>query len=112
MRILVDENVRKGIKKHLVGHFAKTVPEMGWASKKNAELLSLADGQFDVLLTMEKSIPKQQNLSGLTISILTMRARSNKLRDLITLVPKLQEVLLTIQPGQVVRVSADTIDIS
>jgi predicted nuclease of predicted toxin-antitoxin system len=112
MRVLVDENVPKGIKKYLSEHLAKTVPERGWASKKNGELLSLADGEFDVLLTMDKSIPKQQNLSGRSIALLTMRAKSNKLEDLIALVPKLQEVLGTIQPGQVVRVSADTIEIA
>ena len=42
MRILLDECLPKRLKRDLVGHPARTVPEMGWASKKNGELLALA----------------------------------------------------------------------
>jgi hypothetical protein len=36
------------LKRELVGHAVKTAPEMGWASKRNGELLGLAVSGFDV----------------------------------------------------------------
>ena len=52
MRILLDECLPKRLKSDLVGHDARTVPEMGWASKQNGELLALAEADFDVFLTV------------------------------------------------------------
>ncbi len=40
----------------------KIVPEAGWASKKNGELLRLAEADFDVLLTNDRHLEHQQNL--------------------------------------------------
>lgn len=62
MRVLLDECLPRKLKIDLVGHDAKTVPEMGWASQKNSALLSLAAEQFDVFLTVDKNIAYQQNL--------------------------------------------------
>ena len=39
----------------LVGHDARTVPEMGWASKRVGELLPLAERAFDVFLTVDQT---------------------------------------------------------
>lgn len=47
MRVLLDECVPRRLKRELVGHDVKTAPEMGWASKKNGELLALAAVEFD-----------------------------------------------------------------
>ena len=43
MRILLDECLPKRLKRDLVGHDARTVPEMGWATKQNGDLLTLAE---------------------------------------------------------------------
>jgi hypothetical protein len=40
------------------------VPLIGWAGVKNGELLRLEEMQFEVLLTMDKGIYHQQNLTG------------------------------------------------
>lgn len=39
MRILLDECLPKKLKKDFKNYEVKTVPEMGWAGKKNGELL-------------------------------------------------------------------------
>ena len=36
-------------------------PRIGLGSKKNGELLALAEGEWDVLLTNDKNIKYQQN---------------------------------------------------
>ena len=46
MRVLLDECLPRRLKRELVGHDARTAPEMGWASKRNGELLALAAGQW------------------------------------------------------------------
>ena len=53
MRVLLDECLPKRLKRELVGHDVKTAPEMGWATKRNSELLALAVSHFDVFLTAD-----------------------------------------------------------
>ena len=65
MRILLDENLPRKLAGHLMGHMCRTVVECGWSGKKNGEWLGLADPQFDVLLTLDKNLPYQQNPAAL-----------------------------------------------
>ncbi len=51
MKILLDECLPKKLKREVEADTITTVPEAGWASKKNGELLRLAEQHFDVLLT-------------------------------------------------------------
>lgn len=60
MRILLDECLPKRLERNLVGHEARTVPEMGWVSTQNGELLALAEGAFDVFLTVDRNLSFQQ----------------------------------------------------
>jgi hypothetical protein len=87
------------------GHTCQTVPEAGLAGKTNGELLRLAEGRFDVFLTLDKGLPFQQNLQNLTIAIVILRAKSNNIRDLIPFVPGCLEILQKIKPGQVVHIN-------
>lgn len=104
MRLLLDECVPKRLKRELVGHEVKTVQEMGWAGVKNGALLKLADGQFDALLTVDQGIEYQQNLSGLTISVVVMLAASNDVDDLRPLLPGVEQALADLRAGEISRV--------
>ncbi len=106
MRVLLDENLPRKLAGHLVGHACRTVVECGWAGKKNGELLGLAEPQFDVLLTLDKNLPYQQNLETKGIAVLIVRARSNRIQDLLPVLPECFAALESIQPGQVVRVGS------
>lgn len=79
MRLLFDECVSRLFKAGFAGHGHEcfTVPEVGLAGRKNGELLTLAEGKFDVFVTIDKNIRYQQNLSGRKIAILIIRARSS-----------------------------------
>lgn len=55
MRVLLDECLPRQLTRQLVGHQAQTVPDLGWASKENGELLALAAGRFDVFLTVDRN---------------------------------------------------------
>jgi hypothetical protein len=79
---------------------------MGWAGKKNGELLQLASQQFDVFLTIDRSLDYQQNTALVRIAIIALVARSNRLDDLRPLMPKVLAVLPQTRPGQIIRVGA------
>ncbi len=52
MRILLDECVDRRLALQIIGHDVQTVPEAGWAGLKNGELLSRAQLDFDVFITV------------------------------------------------------------
>jgi len=106
MKILIDECLPAALKGTLtsLGHECETVRRAGYGSKKNGELLSLAEGRWDVLLTSDQNIKYQQNMIGRNVSILILCAKSNRMKDLLPLIPLCAEALLSIKAGQVVEV--------
>ena len=105
MKILLDECIPRKFKRSFPGHDSQTVPEAGFAGKKNGELLSLAERSgFEVFLTIDQGIEFQQNLTGRNIAILILRAKSNQLDDLLPLVDECVHKMLEITPGQVLKV--------
>jgi predicted nuclease of predicted toxin-antitoxin system len=106
MKVLIDECLPAGLKESLtaMGHECETVRRAGYGAKKNGELLSLMEGQWDVLLTNDRNIKYQQNMSGRNVSILVLFAKSNRIKDLLPLMSAYAQALLSIQPGSVVEV--------
>jgi len=87
MRVLIDECLPRALKREIIAEFVQTVPEAGWASKKNGELLRLAATKFDVLLTNDQNIEYQQNLSLVALAIVVLVAPTNDILDLKPLIP-------------------------
>ena len=105
MCVLLDENLPRQLKRHFTADVeVLTVQEQGWSGIKNSELLRLAAGEFDVLLTMDRGVEFHQNLQSLSIGVLIIRAPSNRFEDLQPLIFEVLNALNTIQPGQVRRV--------
>ncbi|HEY6249772.1 MAG TPA: DUF5615 family PIN-like protein, partial [Candidatus Angelobacter sp.] len=77
MKILLDECVDQRFRKDLPGHNVSTVREMGWAGKKNGELLTLAMQSFQVFITVDRNLYFQQNFAKFNIAVLILTARSN-----------------------------------
>ena len=77
---------------------------MGWAGIKNGHLLTLAEQQFDVLITVDRNLPFQQNLSKFNIAVLIVCAPTNRLVDLKPRVPDILAELPNIKIGQATRV--------
>ena len=106
MRVLIDECLPAVLKESVttLGHECETVRRAGYGAKKNGELLSLMEGRWDVLLTNDRNIQYQQNMSGRNVSILILCAKSNRIKDLLPLMPSCARALLSILPGSVVEV--------
>lgn len=90
MKLLLDESVPKRLGSFFPGEFeVHTVQQMGWTGSSNGDLLRLASAHgFDVLITVDRGIEYQQNLSYLTIPVIIMIAHQNRLQELRSLVPK------------------------
>jgi predicted nuclease of predicted toxin-antitoxin system len=106
MKILIDENLPRKLAAHLVGHDCLTVVQSGLSGKKNGELLELADGRSDLLLTLDSNLPYRQNLRTKRIAMLIVRARSNRIQDLLPVIPECLAALASIGPRQVVRIGS------
>ena len=100
MKLLLDECVDRRFGKELQGHFVMTVPQMGWATIKNGELLVLAEKEFDVFITVDRNLSFQQNLNKFNIAVLVLRAQSNRLADLKPLAPKILSMLPMLTKGK------------
>ena len=103
--MLLDENLPRKLAGRLAGGVeATTIAKAGWRGKKNGELLRLAEKEFDAFVTTDKGIPHQQNVCGLDLAVVVLRARSNALEDLEPLIDDLGAALVDATPGTVVRV--------
>ncbi len=69
MQVLFDHNTPRGLARHLVGHNVTEAKERGREKLTNGALLAVAEeAGFDVLLTADKNMSYQQNLSGRKIA--------------------------------------------
>lgn len=103
--MLLDENMPKALVRLLAPEIeASTVQGEGWSGRKNGMLLTVAAESFDAIITTDRGIPHQQDLSRYEIGIVLMEARSNRADDLAQLVPEVKARIREIGPGTVLRV--------
>lgn len=106
VRVLLDEMLDRRLKRLLPRDVETvTVRERGWGSKENGELLGLAQEEFDVLLTADRGIPHQQDLSRFDLAVVVLEAKSNTIEDLAPLFPKATEALRSSRPGEAIQVT-------
>ena len=87
-----------------MGHEVRTAPELGWGDLDDGPLLEVMADQFDALVTVDKSLRYQQILTTRSFGMTVLRAKTNRLEDLLPLVPELLEVLQRIRPGEVIEI--------
>ena len=101
MRVLLDENVDRRLKRAFdEEHEVSTVPERGWAGMKNGELLEAAGKEFDALVTTDRGMPYQQNLSRFELAVIVLEAKSNSYEDLASLMDRTNAALGEVVPGE------------
>jgi len=103
MLILFDQGTPVAIRNSLTGHVVKTAYEQGWSTLLNGELLRVAeDAGFDVLLTTDKNLAYQQNLSGRKIAIVALgRSRWSLIEPALG---RVAQVVGQVRPGSYVLV--------
>ena len=64
----------------------------------------MSEERFTILLTSDRNIKYEQNLQQVGIAVIVMVARTNRLPDLLPLIPKVREALSSIAPGELIEV--------
>jgi hypothetical protein len=105
MRVLLDACVPRGLGRSLVGHEVRTAHEMGWGDLDNGNLLDTMQDLFDALVTVDKRLSRQQHIENRPLGVAVLRAKSNRLADLLPLVPDLLAALSVLKPGTVREVA-------
>ena len=105
MRVLLDECLPRALTRDLPGHDVTTVQREGWAGTKNGALLRLAAAAgIEAFVTADKGVEFQQRVAALPFGVVALRAPSNDVADLRPLMPGVLAALLSLRPGQLVRV--------
>jgi hypothetical protein len=82
-------------------------PSVGWTKIKNGALLMLASQRFDVFVTVDRNLSFQQNLDSVSLAVIVLRAKTNRLADLRPLVPSLLVAIESALPGVAKFIGAD-----
>lgn len=104
MRIFLDECVDRRLALQLGQFEVRTAAEMGWSGIANGELLKLAEASFDVFVTVDRNLSFQQHLPKFAIAVVLLVPRSNRLMDLMKLVPDLIRTIPEARPGEVTKI--------
>jgi hypothetical protein len=99
VRVLLDECVDARLAEHIVGFEVFTVHDRGWTGITNGKLLALAQAEFDAFVTVDRNLAFQQNIPKFALAVLLVHAVSNRLADLLPLVPEIQRVLAIAERG-------------
>jgi hypothetical protein len=97
--------VPRQLGRELGGHEVRTAIEVGWGDLDDRPLLDAMTSLFDALVTVDKGLPQQQRIAGRRFGVVLLRAKSNRLADLLPLAPALREALSDLSPGEVRELS-------
>jgi predicted nuclease of predicted toxin-antitoxin system len=105
VKLLLDHCVPHRFARAISDHEAITAAQMQWDRLRNGALLAAASkAGFYALITADQNLKHEQNQSRLPIAVVVLCSVSNDIDELIKLVPRLLEVLQTLQPRQLIEV--------
>jgi predicted nuclease of predicted toxin-antitoxin system len=83
-RLLLDENLPRQLARQFSSGFEVTsVPDLGWQSKTNGELLSaMQDAGLEYLITADRNLRHQQNLDKYKIQVVILDTFDTRLKYL------------------------------
>jgi len=96
-KILLDENLPRPLVKHFSTELEVTsVHDMGWAEKKNGDLIrSMLEAGFEYLMTADKNLKNQQNLDKYPVKLIVIKSFDNRYKTLVQFVTRIEEVILS-----------------
>lgn len=95
-KVLLDENLPRQLKRLFTASLDVTsVPDLGWQSKKNGELLSaMSENGINILLTADRNLRFQQNLARYGVRIVVLLIHDTRRKTLEPLVTKIEQAIL------------------
>jgi len=104
VRVLIDECVDPRVKTLLLDPLVATVQDQGWGALGDGALLTAAQGEFDVLVTIDRKLEFQQNIAKFRIGVVVVRVPKNQLRYYQAIQQELLWAIERVQAGAVVHV--------
>lgn len=87
MKIIFDQGTPAPLRHALSAHEVATAYEMGWSDLRNGDLLRVAEQAFDLMITTDKNLRYQQNVTGRRLAILVLPTTSwPRIRDHVAVV--------------------------
>ncbi len=102
MRIFLDENVPRQLKRQLPDLDVTHISETSLLQLKNGQLLLAIEPDFDVFVTYDRSLRFQNSLKSKNLAFIVLRAYRNRIEELVPLIPEIRAALGTLRPGAIV----------
>lgn len=92
LKLLLDENLPKKLKYRFGDDFdVTTVPERGWSSLKNGELLkAMNEAGIEYLITADKNLSYQQNYQKSGVKLIVLNTFDNQYEFVLPFVAKIK----------------------
>jgi hypothetical protein len=101
---LLDENLPRRLRRDLTEFSVRTVQEEGWTSYANGQLLGRAQDRFDVLLTADRRLQYQQNLTRFNIGVVVILTVTLRYRTIRTAIGPIRTALAAVKAGELLHV--------
>jgi predicted nuclease of predicted toxin-antitoxin system len=103
MLILFDNSTPRGLARFLTGHSVEEARSRGWDELSNSELIDAAERSgFDVIVTTDKNIRHQQNLTKWKICLVVLQHSQWPMVELVA--EKIADAVNAAIPGSYVEV--------
>ena len=100
-KVLLDACVPHSLRHQIHNAIVETAFYAGLDQLNDTELLDAIDGQFDVLVTLDRNLIHQQHITDRSPAIIILRVSAQTPSAFRTLAPQLNESIKTAAPGQV-----------
>ncbi len=104
-RVFLDENVDLILVSSLPDHHCESVRSRGWYGISNGELISKIEVEFDVLISHDQGLEKQQNWKNRKLGLIIIMATSTSYDAYQHQVSRIQDAIAEIKNGQVIHVN-------
>lgn len=104
-KVLLDECVPRRFRASLVGVEVSTARDEHWTGQRNGDLLELMRAAgFTTLATVDRNLTYQQHIAASGLAVIVMHALTNRLPELVPLVPQVLATIETTRSGEISRV--------
>lgn len=106
MRLLLDHCAPRPLQSMFGEHSVVRAGEMGWERLANGQLIDAAEASgFRAIITIDKGMANQLNISKKTISIVILGSNDTTLDGLIPLLPADLRTLEDLPPGKIISIT-------
>ncbi len=104
MRILLDECLNVEVNRAFPDVAVQTITDVGWSGLEDGPLLSRVHGNFDVFITIDKSIEFQQNYRRFPFAIVVVHVRRGDIESWTPFFPELRRVAERVRPDELLNI--------